>query len=81
MSNKFFETDIEYRKQLLKELIDIVGELGWQVAIPEDIEEEEEVPGLIIGTSEYIDAVTIALEGGIDDMNFDFDEEDDGDFD
>lgn len=51
----------KYREQLFKELIEIVGELGWSVCIPQG-PEDEEVPGLIIGTDEYVEKVTRALE-------------------
>jgi hypothetical protein len=50
-------TAAEYRKQLFIELIEIVAELGWNVGIPEDVEEGEEVPGLIIGERDYVDSI------------------------
>jgi hypothetical protein len=56
MTNKYFMTDAEYRRQLVKELIDIVKELGWDMAVP-DIDDHEEVPGLIIGEKTYVDYV------------------------
>lgn len=62
MSKKDFATEMEYRKQLFTELIEIVGELGWQIAMPEG-EEDEEVPGLVIGTEEYVTKITGALDG------------------
>lgn len=61
MSKKDFATEQQYREQLFKELIEIVGELGWVVAIPNG-EDNEEVPGLIVGTEEYVDKVSDALE-------------------
>lgn len=62
MSRKDFNTDGEYRIQLFKELIEIVGELGWQVSIPKG-PEDEEVPGMIIGTPEYTTKVLEAVDG------------------
>lgn len=61
MKKDDFETEKQYREQLFKELIEIVEELGWNVAIPH-VEEDDEVPGLIIGNPEYVEAVTEALE-------------------
>lgn len=61
MSKNDFSTEAQYREQLFKELIEIVGELGWQVAIPNG-PEDDEVPGLIIGTEEYVNRVTEAME-------------------
>lgn len=60
MATEDFETTSQYREQLFKELIQIVGELGWSVAIP-DGDDNEEVPGLIIGSSDYVDKVTEAV--------------------
>jgi hypothetical protein len=51
----------EKRKQLFKELIEIVGELGWVVAIPEG-DLDEEVPGLVVGTEEYVNHVIDAVD-------------------
>lgn len=45
-----FNTDFE-------QLIKIVQKFGWSVAIP-DIHEEDVLPGLIIGTDEYIETIT-----------------------
>lgn len=56
-----FDTDEDYKKQLIKELIYIAEELGWNVCIP-DVEEDEMVPGLILGEPEYIEEVMDALE-------------------
>lgn len=61
MSRADFATEGAYREQLFKELIEIVGELGWQVSIPKGADNDE-VPGLIIGTDEYINKVTDAIE-------------------
>lgn len=60
MKKDDFENEKQYREQLFKELIEIVEELGWNVAIPQ-VEEDDEVPGLVIGKAEYVDAVTEAL--------------------
>lgn len=56
MSRELFDTDLEYKKQLMKELIDIVGELGWQIAMPGN-GEEDEVEGLIIGEPQFVEEV------------------------
>lgn len=40
--------------QLFKELLEIVKELGWTVALP-TVGDDEEVPGMVIGTEAYID--------------------------
>jgi hypothetical protein len=61
MSRDLFDTDEEYKQQLMKELIDIASELGWQIAIPET-EEDDTVPGLIIGEPEYVEEVLEALD-------------------
>lgn len=53
MSRSEFNTDAEYRMQLFKELIEIVGELGWEVGIPKG-DPDEEVPGMVIGRSAYV---------------------------
>lgn len=61
MSNDYFDTDGEYKQQLMKELIEIVGQLGWNIAVP-DFGEDEDVPGLVIGEPEYIDKILEILE-------------------
>jgi hypothetical protein len=63
MSRDQFNTDAEYKQQLIKDLLTICEELGWNVAIPQ-VEEDDEVPGLIIGTAEYVEMVTEALDEG-----------------
>lgn len=62
MSKTDFATEAAYREQLFKEIIEIVGELGWQIAIPKG-NDNDEVPGLIIGTEEYVKEVTEAVDG------------------
>lgn len=54
MSRKDFDTDEQYNLQLFKDLLEIVKELGWQVALP-TVPDDEPVPGMVIGTQEYID--------------------------
>lgn len=54
-------TDSEKRLQLFKELIEIVTEIGWNVALP-NCDDEDEVPGMIIGTEAYVDRVTNAVD-------------------
>ena len=61
MSKEDFDTESQYREQLFKELIEIVGELGWSVAIPKGADNEE-VPGLIIGSQEYLDRIASAVD-------------------
>ena len=56
-----FETDGQYRHQLFKELIEIVTELGWSMAIPKG-DDNEEVPGLIVGSDEYLEEVLDKLD-------------------
>lgn len=58
-------TDEQYRKQLFKELIDIVGELGWNIAFL-DSKEDEEVSGLLIGEPDYIDSILEIIEDDSD---------------
>jgi hypothetical protein len=43
--------------ELFETLLDTVGKLGWNMAIPTTKDEEEVVPGLVIGTQDYIDKV------------------------
>ena len=40
--------------QLFKELLEIVKEIGWRVALPV-IADDEEVSGMVIGTDAYIE--------------------------
>lgn len=63
MSRDLFDTDLDYKKQLMKELIEIVGELGWQVAMPGE-NEEDEVEGLIIGEPQFVDDILNNLGDG-----------------
>ena len=46
-------------EQLFEELFKVVQELGWNIAIPESnrSNSENEVPGLIIGSSKYIEDI------------------------
>ncbi len=66
MSRDDFDTDHDYKAQLFKELIDIIHELGWSVALP-NVDEDSIVPGMIIGEQEYIDSIVDQLD---DDMEF-----------
>lgn len=43
-------------EELLGTLVATISQLGWSVALP-DIDDEATVPGMIIGTENYIDAV------------------------
>lgn len=63
MSRKDFSTEVQYREQLFKELIEIVGELGWTLALP-DGEDDDEVPGMIIGTETYVAKTVEAVDNG-----------------
>lgn len=55
-------TELEYKRQLLKELVDIVKDLGWDVALPMNPESEDYVDGMIIGTTEYVEDICDLLE-------------------
>lgn len=48
---------------LMEQLIKVIDQLGWSVAVPEG-DDDEDVPGLIIGTQEYVSAVTDRLPEG-----------------
>lgn len=61
-NRKEFDTDAKYRVQLIKELIEIAKELKWSISIPES--KEDEVSGIIMGTSEYISSVVRVLNRG-----------------
>lgn len=64
MSREDFDTDSAYKVQLVKELLEIANELGWQVALPSQKEQNEEVPGLIIGQGKYVNKVLDCLAKG-----------------
>lgn len=49
------------KEALIQELLEIAQELGWSVAIP-STDDDEEVPGLIIGEPGYVDMVTQAVD-------------------
>lgn len=61
MGNKYFSTEAEYKRQLIKELVDICTELKWEVAVI-DSDENEEVQGLIVGTEEYIQDIVDSID-------------------
>lgn len=65
MSREDFNTDSEYRMQLFKELIEIVGELGWAISFPSG-EADEEVPYMIIGQKKNVDKVVEKIDGKAD---------------
>ena len=44
------------------QLLQLIEELGWDLALP-DIDDDDDVPGLIIGTPEYIEWVLAGSEG------------------
>ena len=56
----------------IAKLLILVDELGWTVAIPDS--GDETIPGLIIGTPNYVDKVTDALENKYDGKPFWMDE-------
>lgn len=62
MSRELFDSDEQYREQLFKELIEITKELGWDVAIPKSNDPNEEVKGLIIGQSDYVENIMNVLD-------------------
>jgi hypothetical protein len=68
MSIDDFDNEKDYKSQLIKDLLEICEELGWSVAIP-DTEEDEEVPGLIIGNPEYIEKVLDAVDQAEEDSD------------
>lgn len=44
------------REELIIQLGDIVGELGWNIVIPME-KDAQEINGLVIGTNEFLDQV------------------------
>ncbi len=52
-------SDIERQHEILSIIAELADELGWLVAFPS---ESEEVPGLIIGTEEFVMNVAKALD-------------------
>ncbi len=42
---------------LYKDLLTIIKKLGWGVALPK-MDEEDDVPGMIIGTSQYLQIIS-----------------------
>lgn len=43
-------------EELFDQLLEIVFKLGWDIAVPK-VDDDDDVPGLIIGTPEYLDDV------------------------
>jgi hypothetical protein len=65
MENQNVPTVIEVNgeeENTLSELIEIAKKLGWEIALEEKEDGDEEMRGLIIGTHEYINDVTSGLE-------------------
>lgn len=62
MSKDDFETESQYKQQLIKELIDICEELKWNIALPNGSNDDEEVEGLIIGNAEYVNYILDIVE-------------------
>lgn len=50
----------EETEELYERLLNLIAEIGWSIAIP-DVSDDEEVPGLIIGTEEYVGKVLACL--------------------
>lgn len=55
------ETNEAKRELLFKQLIGIVEQLGWQVALA-GVKPDEEILGLIVGTEKYVDDITEIVE-------------------
>ncbi len=49
------------RAALFRQLFATVRDLGWSIAVPAD-DSDNEVPGLIIGSAEYVAFVSAALD-------------------
>ena len=41
-------------EKLFESLLEIVSKLGWVVAFPKSDDPEAEVPGMVIGTEQYV---------------------------
>lgn len=56
----------EREKSLFMALVEIAGELGWSVAIPEDQNSDnpDDVKGLILGELDYLEFVLENIPGG-----------------
>lgn len=50
-------------RELFRELIQCLSDLGWCIAIP-DIEDHEEFPGMIVGSPEYVDRILSHIPDG-----------------
>lgn len=48
-------------EELLQKLIDILKEADWGICIP-NLKPDDDVPGMIIGTDEYIKSITDQLK-------------------
>lgn len=51
-------------KKLILNLVDAVTALGWEILIPnaEDLSDDDPVPGMIIGSTEFLDEMTKDFE-------------------
>lgn len=49
------------RDALFRQLFAVVRDLGWSIGVPDD-DSDNEVPGLIVGSAEYVAFVTAALD-------------------
>lgn len=71
--------DKSYKQMLLiQEMADIATQLGWIVGIPASPNSDEKmVPGLIIGTKQFVADIASVFSGGenIDDMMESYDKE------
>lgn len=55
----------EQAEDIFERLIQVVTELGWDVAIPDSGDDDAPVKGLIIGQSDYIDTILKHLPEGL----------------
>lgn len=53
--------NIKTPEEAVEALSNVCEFFGWQMAIPKMIDEEADVPGMIIGKQEYIDQVVSHL--------------------
>lgn len=54
------KTEEEDKALLFQQLAELIKKMGWGIAIPE-LKEKDAVPGLIIGTDEYLQTITSLL--------------------
>lgn len=51
------------KQQMIDALQSICEEMGWVIGIPAEEGSEEQVPGLLIGTEEFVYSIVAAMRG------------------